>query len=79
MAWGRRNMNGVCPVAVGNGKRTKQCYICFADQPYELTVQFLPCKHDACVVCMEDLRKEAIRKVWYCAQFCRRGRPGIPT
>eukprot|EP00892_Ulva_mutabilis_P007890 jgi/Ulvmu1/5473/UM023_0009.1 len=62
MAWGRRNINGTFPVEAGPGKRTKQCYICFADQSYDMLVQFLPCKHDACVVCMEDLRKEAIRK-----------------
>lgn len=63
MAWGRRVGNESCAVGPTPGMRTKQCYICFEEQSHDLFVRFLPCKHDACVVCMEDIRKEAIRKV----------------
>lgn len=62
-AWGRRNGSASSAVAPGPGKRTKQCFICFDEPAHDLFVVFLPCKHYACLDCMEDLRKEAIRKV----------------
>jgi hypothetical protein len=51
--------------ALARDKRAdaKQCFICFADQPRHIFIRFEPCKHEVCSACMQDLRKEAIRKV----------------
>lgn len=48
---------------------TKQCFICFVDQPRSIFVRFKPCTHEVCSSCMQDLRKEAIRKVGPCTVY----------
>lgn len=43
---------------------TQQCLICYTNVSNEQCVRFKPCGHEVCSLCMQELRKEAIRKVW---------------
>ena len=43
---------------------TQQCLICYTNVSKEQCVRFKPCGHEVCSLCMQELRKEAIRKVW---------------
>jgi hypothetical protein len=60
-AWGRHIVHEYQPRRPTQEQQA-ECQICCTTLPMRAFVKFLPCEHEACLTCLHELRKEAIRK-----------------
>lgn len=64
-AWGRQALPQEVDEDDESTVRSETCSICYTNVAYNTFVKFLPCGHQACSSCMQELRKESIRKVLF--------------